>query len=50
MHKKYIAVIAFVLSSLFAQSQELQSRLTIISSKVSTLVDKKVFLTMQFFK
>jgi hypothetical protein len=47
MHKKYIAVIAFVLSSFFAQSQELQSRLTIISSKVSTLVDSKVFLTMQ---
>lgn len=47
MHKKYIAIIAFVLSSFFAQSQELQSRLTIISSKVSTLVDSKVFLTMQ---
>ncbi len=47
MLKKYLAVSVIVLSSLFAEGQELQARLTIISSKVSTEVDKKIFLTLQ---
>ncbi|MEQ1677408.1 MAG: DUF4835 family protein [Chitinophagaceae bacterium] len=47
MHKKIIAVAAFVISSLAVQGQELQARLSVITSKVSTQVDKKIFLTLQ---
>ncbi len=47
MHKKIIAVAAFIISSLAVQGQELQARLSVITSKVSTQVDKKIFLTLQ---
>jgi hypothetical protein len=38
---------AFIISTTSMQAQEIQARLTIISSKVSSQVDKKVFLTLQ---
>jgi len=47
MHKKKLFVVIFVLGSLFSQAQEIQARLTVITSKVSTQIDKKVFLTLQ---
>lgn len=47
MYKKYAAVVLLVISSLFADGQELQARFSVITSKVSTQVDKKVFLTLQ---
>jgi hypothetical protein len=47
MHKRGLLVFAFVLSVLFAGAQEIQARLTVISSKISTTVDKKVFQTLQ---
>lgn len=47
MHKKILAVTAFIISSFALQGQELQARLSVITSKVSTQVDKKIFLTLQ---
>jgi hypothetical protein len=47
MHKRGLLDFAFVLSVLFAGAQEIQARLTVISSKISTTVDKKVFQTLQ---
>ncbi|MBL7749013.1 MAG: DUF4835 family protein [Chitinophagaceae bacterium] len=47
MLKKYVAVAVLVCSSLFAQGQELQARFSVITSKVSTQIDKKVFQTLQ---
>ena len=47
MRKKIIIVFVFVVTALFAQGQEIQARLTIMAAKVSTKVDKKVFLTLQ---
>ncbi len=47
MLKKYAVVAVLVCSSLFAQGQELQARFSVITSKVSTQIDKKVFQTLQ---
>ncbi len=47
MHKKIIVAFAFVGLAMFAQGQEIQARLTVITAKVSTQVDKKVFQTLQ---
>jgi len=47
MHKRKLLVLIFVLGSLFSQGQEIQARLSVITSKVSTQIDKKVFLTLQ---
>jgi hypothetical protein len=47
MHKKVLVAFAFILLVAFAQGQEIQARLTVITSKVSTQVDKKVFQTLQ---
>lgn len=47
MLKKYVAVVVLALSSFFAQGQELQARFSVITSKVSTQVDKKVFKTLE---
>ncbi len=47
MHKKIAIVFAFVVTALFARSQEIQARLTINAAKVSTKIDKKVFQTLQ---
>ncbi len=47
MHKKSLIVIAFILFSGWIHGQEIQARVTIIASKISTTVDKKVFQTLQ---
>ena len=47
MLKKSLAALFFVLAALFTQGQEIQARLTVITSKISTQVDKKVFQTLQ---
>jgi hypothetical protein len=47
MHKKFLVAILFILPGFFAGAQELQARLSVLSSKVSTQVDKKVFQTLQ---
>lgn len=47
MHKKYILAAALMFSSLFVKAQELQARFSVIASKVSTQVDKKIFMTLQ---
>lgn len=47
MHKKLILVFAFIGLTAIANAQEIQARLTVITSKVSTQIDKKVFQTLQ---
>lgn len=47
MLKKYFLAAAFISSTLFVQGQELQARFSVIASKVSTQVDKKIFMTLQ---
>ena len=47
MHRKSVLVFIFVLFAALSQVQEIQARLTVITSKVSTQVDKKVFQTLQ---
>lgn len=47
MHKKLTVVVAFVVMGICAQGQEIQARLTVMTAKVSTQVDKKVFQTLQ---
>jgi Domain of unknown function (DUF4835) len=47
MHKRSLTVAVFIFCSLLSQGQEIQARLTVITSKVSTQVDKKVFQTLQ---
>lgn len=47
MHKKTGIAFVFSLAVLFAEAQEIQARLTVMSSRVSTQVDKKIFQTLQ---
>jgi hypothetical protein len=47
MHKKFLVIILFLAIAHSAKSQELQARLTVIASKVSTQIDKKIFITLQ---
>lgn len=47
MHKKIIVALVFTSLAFFAQGQEIQARLTVIATKISTQVDKKVFQTLQ---
>jgi hypothetical protein len=47
MHKKLLVIILFFAIASSAGSQELQARLTVIASKVSTQIDKKIFTTLQ---
>lgn len=47
MIKKISFSTACMLFSLFSVSQEIQARLTVVTSKISTQVDKKVFQTLQ---
>jgi len=47
MLKKRLLIIIFICCALFVQGQEIQARLSIITSKVSTQVDKKIFQTLQ---
>jgi len=47
MLKRIIFSSFFIVCLLSAHSQEIQSRLTVLSNKVSTQVDKKIFQTLQ---
>lgn len=47
MHRKNLVVLFIILASCTAQGQELQARVSIITSKVSTTVDRKIFQTLQ---
>jgi hypothetical protein len=47
MHKKPLLVISLVFFLSVARSQEIQSRITVVSNKISTVTDKKVFQTLQ---
>jgi len=47
MCRKALLFFVLISSTLFVQGQEIQARLSIISSKVSTQVDKKIFQTLQ---
>lgn len=47
MNKKFFVTGFFILSAFFVQSQELQARITVLSDKISSQIDKKVFQTLQ---
>ena len=47
MHKRFFLIFCLTTLVFFARGQEIQARLTVITSKVSTQVDKKVFQTLQ---
>src|SRR6476620_9923704 len=47
MNKSFFVTGFFILSAFFVQSQELQARITVLSDKISSQVDKKVFQTLQ---
>jgi hypothetical protein len=47
MHKKILVAIVFTTAVLFVQGQELQARISIISVKISSTVNKSVFQTLQ---
>lgn len=47
MHKKILTVVFCLLTVAAVKSQEIQARLTVMTSKISTQVDKKVFQTLQ---
>jgi hypothetical protein len=47
MHRKYSLILLLLLTAFSVQAQELQARVSIITSKVSTTVDKKIFQTLQ---
>lgn len=47
MRKRILLVLVFAVSVAVSQGQEIQARLTVITPKVSTQVDKKVFQTLQ---
>jgi hypothetical protein len=47
MYKRSLVIIIIVFCCRLSQAQEIQARLTVLTSKVSTQVDKKVFQTLQ---
>lgn len=47
MHKKIFIAFVFIFAVVFVQAQELQARVTVITSQISTQIDKKVFQTLQ---
>lgn len=47
MYKKIFVSIIFALTVFAAQAQELQARISVLASKISSQVDKKVFQTLQ---
>ena len=47
MYKRILVGCFILVSAMLARGQEIQARLTVITSKVSTQVDKKVFQTLQ---
>lgn len=47
MHKKMFVGLCFIVVSCSVKAQELQARLTVLTSKISTQTDKKIFQTLQ---
>ncbi|MBN8686025.1 MAG: DUF4835 family protein [Chitinophagales bacterium] len=47
MHKRFLIALYFIILASAGQAQEIQARLSVITSKVSTQVDKKIFQTLQ---
>jgi hypothetical protein len=47
MRKKILICLAFIVFTFSVQAQEIQARVSVIVSKVSSQVDKKIFLTLQ---
>ena len=47
MHKKILSCLAFIVFTFTVHGQEIQARLSVIVSKVSTQIDKKIFQTLQ---
>jgi len=47
MLRKFLTGLVFIVFTFACQGQEIQARLTVIVSKVSSQVDKKIFLTLQ---
>jgi hypothetical protein len=47
MYKKIFFVFVFTTATLLSQPQDIQARLTVMASKISTQVDKKIFQTLQ---
>lgn len=47
MHKRFLIAVYFIMLASAGQAQEIQARLSVITSKVSTQVDKKIFQTLQ---
>lgn len=47
MHKKFLIIFSFTIATVTVQAQEIQARLTVMTSKISTQVNKNVFQTLQ---
>ena len=47
MRKRIIIVLAFVVGTGIVNAQEIQARLTVMTNKISTNIDKKIFNTLQ---
>ena len=47
MHKRFIICLVFIVFAMTARGQEIQARFSVIVNKVSSQVDKKIFLTLQ---
>src|SRR5258706_14277162 len=47
MRKGMLIIVCCILSAVTVQGQEIQARLSVSTSKISTQVDKKVFQTLQ---
>lgn len=47
MRKKFLICLVFVAFAFTTRAQEIQARLSVIVSKVSSQIDKKIFLTLQ---
>ncbi|MGC4038156.1 MAG: DUF4835 family protein [Chitinophagaceae bacterium] len=45
--RKFFFTLVFLLSIAAVNAQELQARVTIVSSQISSQVDKKIFQTLQ---
>lgn len=46
MHKKIGLITLFLLAVVVADAQDIQARLTVITSRISTNIDKKIFNTL----
>ena len=47
MHKRILIILSFVIAIASARAQEIQARLTVMTNKISTQVNKNVFQTLQ---